>query len=302
MAEHGDDVDWAGLFHAEGAASDTPRRLRALLGDDAEAFVDGYEHLWSGTLRREGGVWPVTAPAALLVAEWLGDSSLWPDDPTMPEAVLAYLYAVAVGADLGDREAEVRARVTRCEPELRRWNADYLTADATGRELLWGDCSGLGELVLQQAALACGEVVPELLGRVLPHLEADRVRRRTCAAAAVGVLARHPSAAAQRPSLLRRLVSLAGAADSPFDLATTVVAVGQLGGDTRSWLEHPHLGVRVCAALAPALAHDSAAEGVLRAAGRSLNEVGKSLGESFGDMAPPLQFQFLPYRDLLVDT
>ncbi|WP_448317547.1 hypothetical protein [Streptomyces sp. CO7] len=302
MPECGDDVDWAGLFHAEGPASDTPRRLRALLGDDARAFVDGYTHLWSGTLRPEGGVWPVMAPAALLVAEWLDDSSLWPEDPTMPEAVLAYLYAVAVGADLEDREAEVRARVARCEPELRRWNVRYLTADAAGRERLWADGSGMAELVLQRAALACGDAVPELLGRVLPHLGAERARRRTCAAAAVGGLARHPSASAQRPALVARLLALAGAAEDPYDLATTVVAVGQLGGDTRSWLSHPHLGVRVCAALASALAHDAAAIEVLRASGWWSHAAVESFGKSFGDMAPPLQFQFLPYRDLLANA
>lgn len=42
------DVDWSGLFHAQGRASDIPRHLKALLGDgngdDARAAFDGYSH------------------------------------------------------------------------------------------------------------------------------------------------------------------------------------------------------------------------------------------------------------------
>jgi hypothetical protein len=46
------DVDWSGLFHASGPASDTPRHLVALLGKDARASVDGYSHLWDPSPRR----------------------------------------------------------------------------------------------------------------------------------------------------------------------------------------------------------------------------------------------------------
>jgi hypothetical protein len=181
-----EDVDWSGLFHAVGPACDTPRHLAALLGDDAKAFVDGYSHLWSTTLRREGKAWPATAPTALLVAELLDNPLLGPDDPSLPDAMLAYLYAVGVAADLGDRAAEIRARVEDRARELRAWTDDYLSAGADGRARMWQDGTGLGGLVLDQAALACFDLVPTLLRRTLPHLASERAGRRTCAAAAVG--------------------------------------------------------------------------------------------------------------------
>ncbi|MFD5813967.1 hypothetical protein [Streptomyces sp. NPDC127038] len=289
-----DEVDWSGLFHASGPAGDTPRRLAALLGDDAETLVDGYSHLWSETLRREGKAWPATAPTALLVADLLDDPLLGSDDPSLPDAMLAYLYEVGVAADLGDSAAEIRARVEDRAPALRAWTVEYLSADAEGRARRWHDGTGLGELVLDQAALACFDLVPTLLQRTLPYLGSERVRRRTCAAAAVGALARHPSADAQRSELLVRLTSMAPAADYPYDLATTLIAIGHLGGDTRPWLTDPHAGVRACAALAPGLAGDDTAQQVLAELERSP----QAFSESFGDMAPPPQLRGKSFRDL----
>ncbi|AZP15116.1 hypothetical protein ACIGMX_32955 [Streptomyces aquilus] len=290
-----DDVDWSGLFHAAGPAGDTPRHLAALLGEDARASVDGYAHLWSTTLRREGKAWPATAPTAMLVAELLDNPLLGLDDPSLPDAMLAYLYVVGVAADLGGQATEIRARVQNHTPELRAWTAAYVAADADSRARMWQDDTGLGELVLDQAALACFDVVPELLRRTLPHLASERTRRRTCAAAAVGALARHPAAAAQRAELLKQLTSMAVAADSSHDLATMVIAIGHLGGDTRPWLADPHTGVRACAALAPDLAGNDTAEHLLMELERSP----QAFSRSFGDMAPPLQLQSQSLPDLL---
>ena len=289
------DVDWSGLFHASGPATDTSRYLAALLSDDPKAFVDGYSHLWSATLRREGKAWPATAPTALLVAELLDNPLLGPDDPSLADAMLVYLYEVGVAADLGDRAAEIRARVKDRAPELRAWTVEYVSADADGRARMWRDGTGLGELVLDQAALGCFDLVPALLRRTLPYLASERARRRTCAAAAVGALARHPTASAQRPELLNQLTSMARAADSSYDLATMVIAIGDLGGDTRTWLGNPDFSVRVCAALAPDLAGDDAADQVLM----ELEQSPQAFGMSFCDMAPPPQLQSKSYQDLL---
>ncbi|MFE3168396.1 hypothetical protein [Streptomyces sp. NPDC059224] len=289
------DVDWSGLFHASGPASDTPRHLAALLGEDVRASVDGYSHLWSATLRREGKAWPATAPTAMLVADLLDNPLLGLDDPSLPDAMLAYLYGVGAAADLGDQATEIRARVQDRAPELRGWTVEYVAADADGRARMWQDGTGLGELVLDQAALACFDVVPVLLQRALPYLASERARRRTCAAAAVGVLARHPAASAQRSELLKQLTSMALVADSSHDLATMVIAIGHLGGDTRPWLTDPHAGIRVCAALAPDRAANDTAEHVLMELERSP----QAFNKSFGDMAPPLQLQFQSLQDLL---
>ncbi|MFE3108888.1 hypothetical protein [Kitasatospora indigofera] len=290
-----DDVDWSGLFHALGPAGDTPRHLAALLGGSDRAFVDGYSHLWSATLRRDGKAWPVTAPTAMIAATFLDDPSLWPDDPTMADAMLAYLYAVGTAADLGDGAEEIRARVEGHAPQLRAWTGDYLAAEPGARARMWQDGTGLGELVLDQAALACFDLAPTLLRRALPYLTSERSGRRTCAAAAIGSLARHPFASEQRPALLAQLASMARAAGPAHERATIVVAIGDLGGDTRPWLSDPHAGVRGSAALAPALAGDDTADHVLRELARSPG----AFNDSFADMAPPLQFQSKPHLDLL---
>ncbi|MFJ8162255.1 hypothetical protein ACIRBY_15170 [Streptomyces sp. NPDC096136] len=293
MDDRMDDVDWSGLFHGLGPASDTPRHVAALPGDDARASADGYAHLWSATLRREGKAWPSTAPTARLVAGLLDDPSLGSDDPSLPDGLLAYLHAVGVAGDLGGRAAETRARVESRAAQSRAWTARYLSADADARVRMWQDGTERGELVLDQAALGCFDLAPPLLRCALPHLASERGSRRACAAAAVGVLARHPSAAAQRPALVRRLTSVARAADTPHGLATALIAVGRLGGDTRPWLASPHTGVRVCAALAPGLVGDDAAN-------RTLLELARfphAFAESFGDMAPPPQLQCTPYQD-----
>ena len=91
---------------------------------------------------------------------------------------------------------------------------------------------------------------------------------------------------------------MARAAASVYDLATMLIALGHLGGDTRPWLTDTHAGVRGCAALAPGLAGDELAHYVLL----ELAQSPRAFGESFGDMAPPPQFQFTPYRDLLTSA
>lgn len=298
MAISIDDVDWSGLFHAQGRASDTPGHLKALLGDSEDAWprVDGYSHLWSMTLRRDRRAWPATAPTALLVADLLDDPLLGTDDPSLADAMLAYLQTVGVVADLGDRAQDIRTRVENRKPDLHSWIADYLAADADGHDRLWEDGTGPGDLVLDQATLACFDSVPEILGRVVPHLASERARHRAAAAAAVGALARHPSASAQRPALLEELASMAERADSSHDLATIVLAIGQLEGDTRPWLRDPHPGIRGCAALGPGVADDESATRVLL----ELAQSPRAFAASFGDMAPPTHFQMAPYPPLIV--
>lgn len=295
-------MDWSGLFHAQGRASDTPQHLKALLGysdssgGDARVFVDAYSHLWSTTLRRDRRAWPATAPTALLVTELLDDPRLGPDDPSLRDAMLAYLHTVAVVADLGDRAVQVRSLVECRGSDLQEWTADYLSSDADGRARMWEDRAELGELVLDRATLACFDIVPEVLQRVRPHLTSGSVRHRVCAAAAVGVLARHPSASELRPALVEQLTSMTVEVASPYELATIVIAIGQLGGDTRRWLGDSHPSVRGCAALVPALADDETATEVLLGLARSP----RAFGASFGDMASPMHFQMAPYPPLIM--
>jgi hypothetical protein len=258
---HLDAFDWSRLAHGRGQATDTPGHLRALLGDDARAFVAGYSHLWSETLRPDGA-WSVTAPVALVATEFLDDPALWPDDPSMRDAMLAYLHRVAVAGDLGEEAEALRARGERVEE------------------------------------LACYDAAPEILATVLPYLTAERWQQRACAAAALGRLARHPAAAAQRRALLEQLDEMAEHADRPYDRATIVFVIGDLGGTPRRWLDDPNAAVRGCAALAEALADDEAATRVLVQLARSP----RAFRESLGDMAPPPQFMVPPYLDLFAEA
>lgn len=294
MTERDDGVDWSALFHAEGSAADTPLHLRALADDDARAHVEGYSHLWSLVRGLDGRAWPATAPAARLVLGLLDDLSLWPDDPTMHDALLIWLHRFGALADLGDRAPAIRARVADRWTELREWTTAYLSvdSDAVVRTCMWEDGTGLGALVLEQATLACFDAVPEILVRTLPHLDSPRAHRRACAAAAVGALAQHPSLSPQRPALVDRLVSTARSAESPWALATIMIATGRLHGDTSPWLTHANMGVRSCAALAPELATDKRATEILLDWTRSP----QAFDASFGDSASPPQLQ---HQDLL---
>jgi hypothetical protein len=228
----------------------------------------------------------------------LDDPLLGPDDSSLRDAMLGYLQTIGVVGDLGDRAAGVRARVEARKGDLRRWTADYLASDADGRARMWDDGTGLGELVLDQATLSCFDLVPEILGRVHPHLTSGSARHRAHAAAALGALARHPSVSEQRPALVEQLVSMAGVIETAHDLATIVIAIGQLGGDTRPWLADAHPGVRGCAALAPALADDERATGVLL----GLAQSPRAFAASFDDMAVPMHFQIPPHPPLIMQA
>jgi hypothetical protein len=228
----------------------------------------------------------------------LDDPRLGPDDPSLRDAMLAYLQNFAAAADIGDREGAIRVDVGQRAAELSAWTECYLAATLDERALMWTDPTGLGELVLDQASLACFDAVPAILPRVLSHLSSALPRRRVCAAAAVGELARHPSASARRPALIRELTSMATSADTTYDLASIVIAIGRLGGDTRQWLGDPRPGVRGSAALAPALADDERATEVLISMSRSL----EAFITSFGDMAPPQHFMIPPQRDLFAEA
>ncbi|WP_159400837.1 hypothetical protein [Streptomyces sp. NRRL B-24484] len=63
-------------------------------------------------------------------------------------------------------------------------------------------------------------------------------------------------------------------------------------GHLAALLGDPHAGVRGCAALAPGLVGDGTAALVRHGLARSP----EAFARSFGDMAPPLQFQSDPYR------
>ncbi|MER6784288.1 hypothetical protein ABT330_06545 [Streptomyces sp. NPDC000658] len=171
----------------------------------------------------------------------------------MPDAMLAYLYAVGVAADLGERALQIRARTTERAAELRAWTDGYLAADADARARMWRDGTGRGELVLDRAALACFDLVPAFLRRTLPHLASERVQRRTCCRRGGRVAGRTPRRHGTTPGAVGPVDVDCRAAESSYEVATLLIAVGRLGGDTRPWLTDPHTAYAYARPSRPAL-------------------------------------------------
>jgi hypothetical protein len=121
-----------------------------------------------------------------------------------------------------------------------------------------------GEVLLAAARADCFDLLPEVFAAVEPLLADPAPSLRLYAASAAAMLSRHPDLVAHRPRLLAYHLAecVAGVA---HHRASMLLGVGELDGAPRQWLRDPHPGVRVCAALAPALADDPEAIAVLLA-------------------------------------
>ena len=88
-----DGIDWSGLHHAYGLATDVPGHLRALAGEDQEARDEALSWLF-GTIWHQGTVYEATASAVPFLARIARQDRLPPDDRAM---VVALLGAIAAG-------------------------------------------------------------------------------------------------------------------------------------------------------------------------------------------------------------
>lgn len=59
-------TNWSRLYHAYGSAEDTPKHLRALLGDDERSIAHAVDHLIVATTH-QGSYYPAADPAVLFV-------------------------------------------------------------------------------------------------------------------------------------------------------------------------------------------------------------------------------------------
>lgn len=71
------DVDWARLRHAYGRATDTPRHLAALAGDDQHAIDEALDHLEIAVLH-QGFPYPAAVPVVHVVAGYLDEMAVRP--------------------------------------------------------------------------------------------------------------------------------------------------------------------------------------------------------------------------------
>ncbi|MEV4670588.1 MULTISPECIES: hypothetical protein [Actinomadura] len=106
-----DDVGWASLRHAYGAAEDFPQTLRDAVGDDDERAGDATEHLF-GSVYHQGTLYTATPWAVPFVARLAADPG------TRRRDVLVSLLGAIAAADDATPEvlADVRAALAREAP------------------------------------------------------------------------------------------------------------------------------------------------------------------------------------------
>jgi hypothetical protein len=283
-----DEIDWSRLHHAYGRAGDTPAHLRALLDGDEAQRQAAVRHLWSAIVH-QGTPWTATGPVARVLAGFLDDVRI--DRPPHPvrAAILDFLGAVA---ETPERNADVLARSDL--ERLAAFDLDAFTR-AHGDEAIYEDEEASAAFFIQSLR-GCRDALPLFVGPVLAGLgRGDRDVRVRAAVAAVA-LAR-AGADVDRGELARRLSALASAAGDADERSTLVLAVGDLGADTRAYLGDAAPGVRLCAALAPALAdHDAARAELLR----SLEQNAGAIDDWFAEKPP--QFPSRPRFTVVART
>ncbi|GAA2628243.1 hypothetical protein GCM10010399_69810 [Dactylosporangium fulvum] len=257
-----DNVVWDRLFHAYGVASSAPVYLAALRRDElAEVAVDStdyypakgvpYSYLWSA-LYCGGRLTPATAAALPLLARWIGEPGFGADNPTLREGVIWFFREVARTV-CGEPDMELLRELGRIRdnPVVAAWLDEYLIERRSVFD--WTDADEPGKALLAAAVMDCFDLLPKLFAAVEPMLHhSARERTRTVTASAAVMLVRHPALRVRRSELLRELLRQAASAEDPYCRASLLLDVGDLGGDPRAWLGDPHVGVRLCAALAPA--------------------------------------------------
>ncbi|WP_422742719.1 hypothetical protein ACN27B_30185 [Micromonospora sp. WMMD754] len=250
-------------FHAYGPSVDDEALLDALRQGHDRSREPGEpfwrvpsSFLWSA-LYCGGRLTPATVGGVRYLVRTIGEPGFGGDDPALRQAAVWFLRDVAGVALAGvDRAAASR----RDEPEVRQWLAAYLRGPRSVLE--WTEADAPGEVLLAAARVDCFDLLPEVFAAIEPMLAASEPRLRISAASAAAMLSRHPDLVAHQPRLLAYHLAEC-VSDDPHHRASMLLGAGELDGAPREWLSDPHPGVRVCAALAPALADDSEATAVL---------------------------------------
>ncbi|MEU6040281.1 hypothetical protein ABZ801_33230 [Actinomadura sp. NPDC047616] len=254
------DVDWTRLFHAYGAAGDTPGHLRALTGGDVAARGAALEHLWSAVIH-QGTPWAVTAPAALVVAGLVADPAAAAPaaegEAALRAPLLEFLAEVAAAGqpDLGDDELSAIAHPPGvAEEEIQAaWNA-MLDDDDT--EAL---ADAAADAIIARVVLEIRSVAPVLLPPVEAAIADNDPRVRVTAADAAASLLALPGLGGHRGRVAAQVEQAARRTAHRDERAALVLTLGHLGVAPRDFLADPDPAVRACAALAPALEDDPAA-------------------------------------------
>lgn len=286
MTDPWDGVAWCDLVHAYGSAANLPGHFTAWLGGTPRQKLDSGDYLSHANFAF--GLWPATAPTAAVLAGLLDSRDLNDEEVCVS---LRFIDAVAHLADLGDRAEAVREQCEQHADDIRTWTAAYAANDFAAQEVMRSEAPELMRLVHEASQLACFDVFPKLAATVVKFLDDERIVQRGWIAATLAALARHPSLAEQRPEFAAHVEHLAHAQRDERELATLLLALGDLGGEPRAWLTHPHLGVKTSAALAQSMAGDSTAA-------RLRENLLQAPGDYFASFSPgvgPAQFMAPPY-------
>jgi hypothetical protein len=259
----GDPIPWHRLFHAYGAATDAPVFLDALAQDEI-VEVDRelgwqfggvpYSFVWSG-LYCGGRLTPATAPAARMIACRIGEPGFGAGDDTLAAGMLFFFREVARTVLAVEAIGDLRQVAAQREsPAAQAWLDGFLAAPVPVFD--WTAAEDPGQPFLAAAMVDCYDLVPELFAVVAPLLhDGSRVTRRVAAMAAATFVA-HPALADRRRAIIDYHLREAAVTDDPYQRASLVIGMDELGVAPRPWLSDPHLGVRTCAAMASTLTDD----------------------------------------------
>ena len=268
-------TEWHRLFHAYGQATDAPKFLEALprndiieIDDDRGWQFDGipYVFIWSG-LYCQGRLTPATAAAAHVIAGQISEPGFGARDMTLRPGMLFFFREIGRTALAAQDVVDLRAKAARCdEPAAQAWLDAFLAAPVPVFD--WGDAQEPGGPFLAAAMIACYDLIPELFHVAVRFLTDTSGHTRRVAAMATATLVGHPDLVSRRPALVDYHLREAAAEEDPYHRASLVIGIGELGEQPQRWLRDPHPGVRICAAMAPALANDPRAVAVLLRAAR----------------------------------
>lgn len=243
-----ENANWPKLHHAYGRALDTPQHLRALLDGGDEAIKDAVSHLCSAIIH-QGTPWTATEPAALTVAGFLSDKRIDRCKPLRAH-LFAFLASVA--------EASVRTDISREELEKKASFDIEPFLDSEDDERLFND-EDASSAFQARSILGCMKVAPELSNVMLEGLKHLNPRVRALAGMGAATLAKANVLGDYAKAVEIRLLSLAQTTRDMDERSAHVLALGDLGYAPIEFLHDPSPAVRMCAALAPGFATNSAA-------------------------------------------
>jgi hypothetical protein len=238
-----ENTDWSKFHHAYGRATDTPDHLHALLHGDENACKSALEHLWSAIIH-QGTPWTATAPVALVVAGIVFDERIDRVE-SLRASLISFLVSVA--------EAPVNAGASIAElRQMAAFDLKPFVNSADDNAIYENEQAA--NAFFAQSILGCLDVAPALMDVMIESMAYPNARVRAVAAMGAVSLAKTEALGQHAQMIESRLWTLAETATDSDERCAHVLALGSLGSSPLKFLADPKPSVRMCAALAPALA------------------------------------------------